>query len=77
MEFIVDSTELKKEMIGQGFFYNYQLAKASGVGKDTIGKIIAHQYKPSYIVMAKLAGALNLSPKRAGEIFFKQDLRTK
>lgn len=74
MKYRVDTVELRKEMVSNGFLHNYQLANVSGVGKDTIGKILSGHYNPSYIVIKKISSALSLSPSRAGEIFFAHNL---
>lgn len=77
MEYQVDVTELKKEMLECGISKNYELAKASGVGKETIGKILKGKYKPSYLIIVKIANALHFSPEKTGKIFFACNLLNK
>lgn len=70
-----DTIELKKAMIEKGFNTNISLATASGVNRDTLGKVLNGQIQPSYDVMNRLITALELSENEAGRIFFAPYLR--
>lgn len=71
-----DTIELKKAMIEKGFNTNISLANASGINRDTLGKVLNGQIQPSYEVMNKLITTLELSETKAGRIFFAPDLRS-
>lgn len=70
-----DTIELKKAMIEKGFNTNISLAYASGINRDTLGKVLNGQIQPSYDVMNRLIATLELSETKAGRIFFAPNLR--
>lgn len=74
-KYFCDTVELRKAMAEAGLFKIGDLASKAGVSRNTLGKILKNEELPSSGVMYKLAPALNLSPMRAGEIFFAIDLR--
>ena len=53
-----------------------ELSVETGVSRATLGKILRGEIQPSSDVMYKLAEGLNLSPERAGKIFFAENLLT-
>lgn len=71
----VDTIELRKAMLDNGIRTNEALSRASGVGRDTISRTLNSKIRPSFDVMVKIAEALDLSPERAGRIFFAENLR--
>lgn len=78
MENVIRKTDviaLKKLMIEKGFKTNKSLADASGIDRNTIGKLLNGEIQPSYYVMVKLAATLGLSELDAGRIFFAPYLR--
>lgn len=76
MHYTINTTELRKEMIGAGYTTILSFAMASGVSRATIGKILSGEIRPSADVMDKLADTLHLTPEKAGEIFFAENLRS-
>ena len=70
-----DTIELKKAMIEKGFNTNISLSIASGIDRNTLGKVLSGQMQPSYDVMNRLITTLELSETRAGRIFFAPNLR--
>lgn len=71
----VNIPELKKAMIDRGLFKLKDLAKESGIDRNTLGKVLNGKIIPSARVMYALVATLNLSYEKAGEIFFGPDLR--
>lgn len=71
----VDVIELKKIMVTKGLDKLVDLASASTVDRNTLSKILAGEMKPSTTVIEKLMYALDIPSEKAGEIFFKQNLR--
>lgn len=71
-----DVIMLKKLMVENHFDSIGSLAKASGIHRNTLGKVLSGAIQPSADVMTKLVQALNISPEIAGTIFFSADLRT-
>lgn len=69
-----DTIELKKIMIDQGIDTITELSERSGVDRNTLSKILSGESQPSSNVMFKLIWALEMSPSKAGEIFFKLNL---
>lgn len=72
-----DVIALKKLMVENGFNTVTSLATTSGIDRNTLGKILSGEHQPSAEVMEKLIQALKIETKKAGEIFFKIDLRNK
>lgn len=75
MERKTDVVELKKVMIDRGLDRISDLARASGVSRNTLSRIMNGCAQPSSDVMYKLTEALSLEPTHAGRIFFSIDLR--
>lgn len=73
--YYVDVIELKKIMVTKGLDKIIDLAGASNVDRNTLSKILSGEMKPSTTVIEKLMYALDIPPEKAGEIFFKQNLR--
>lgn len=71
-----DVIELKKSMIDAGFDKIINLSDASGIDRNTLSKVINGDAQPSSNVMDKLVSTLQLSPEKAGKIFFGQNLRS-
>lgn len=70
-----DVKELQKIMIDKGFRTITSLSIASGVHRNTLGKVLNGEMQPSTDVMFKLVATLELSELDAGRIFFARDLR--
>lgn len=75
MYYRVNVAELKKAMIDSGFNKVKDLSQATGVDRNTLGKILNEKAIPSSRTMYALVSALNLSYEKAGEIFFSHNLR--
>ncbi len=73
--FITDTIALRKMMIEKGFVKTVDLAKASGIDRTTLGKILKGTAQPSSDAMYKLVAALDIPPQNAGNIFFARNLR--
>jgi len=69
-----DVIALKKLMAENGFNTVVSLAAASGIDRNTLGRILNGEHQPSAEAMEKLIQALNIEPRKAGEIFFKINL---
>lgn len=74
-EFAVDVIALRKIMIDKGIGTISELAKVSGVNRNTLSDVFNEKNKPSSDVMYKLVKSLQIPSARAGEIFFKTNLR--
>lgn len=72
--FITDTVALRKAMIEKGYVKTIDLAKASGIDRTTLGKVLNGTAQPSTDVMYKLVKALDIAPQNAGNIFFKDNL---
>ena len=69
-----DVKELRKEMAEKGLTTIMELSAETGVSRITLGKILRGEVQPSSDVMYKLVEGLNLSPEKAGKIFFAENL---
>lgn len=74
-KFNVNVKELKKIMVDKDIYKIKDLSRVSGVDRNTLGKILSGEQRPSSTAMYAIVGALNIAPDVAGEIFFSQDLR--
>lgn len=70
-----DTQELRKAMIDKNIITISDLSERSGVGRDTISKILDGKIQPSTAVMFKIAETLELDSSKAGNIFFSCNLR--
>lgn len=70
-----DVIELKKAMVEAGLDKLIELSEASNIDRNTLSKVVNGEIQPSSNVMDKLVFSLNLSPERAGNIFFNPNLR--
>ena len=74
-KFNVDVKELKKIMVDKDIYKIKDLSNISGVDRNTLGKVLSGEQRPSSAVMYAIVEALNITPRVAGEIFFNQNLR--
>lgn len=74
-EYKVDVVELKKIMVEKHLEKLVDLSEKSTVDRNTLSKILKGEIKPSTTVIEKLMSALEMSPNKAGEIFFAIHLR--
>lgn len=70
-----DIIALRKLMAEHGLNTVISLSESSGIDRNTLGKILNGERQPSAEAMEKLIQALSIEPKKAGEIFFKTNLR--
>lgn len=76
MSYTIDTKEIKKLMIENGFETITSLSEATGVNRTTLGKILNGEQKPSSEAMYKIASALRITGEKAGKIFFAGNLPT-
>lgn len=70
----INTKELKKVMIDNNIESIAELSEKTGVGRDTLSKVINGKAQPSFGVLLKLAEALSMSPEVAGKVFFYREL---
>lgn len=70
-----DTIELKKIMAEKQIDTIVELAEKTGVGRNTLAKVLNGDIQPSSDTMEKLVFALGIEPEKAGPIFFKLTLR--
>lgn len=70
----VDVKELRKCATDAGFYNINDIANATGINRNTIGKILSCKIYPSSYVMSKLVDELHIPLDRAGKIFFADKL---
>lgn len=71
----VDTIELQKAAVERGLTKIKALAIASGIDRNTLGKVMSGKITPSATVMYALANTLELTEEQAGIIFFNRNLR--
>lgn len=71
-----DVVAIKKRMIEKKFNTILELSEASGIDRNTLGKILNGTIQPSSDAMDRLVYTLEFAPEEAGKIFFAIDLRT-
>lgn len=67
-------TELKKYMIENNIKTIVELSKKTGIGRNTLSKVLEGKEQPSSDTMEKLVFVLKIPPRTAGDIFFSQTL---
>jgi len=70
----VDTIALRKMMLDRNITTICALSNRSGVGRDTLGRIINGEIVPSTKIMYQIAEALEMTANQAGECFFAQKL---
>lgn len=70
-----DYKELKKHMIENDIKTIVELSKKTGVGRNTLAKVLEGKEQPSSDTMEKLVFVLKIPPQTAGNIFFGTHLR--
>jgi DNA-binding phage protein len=71
----VNVIELKKMMLDKGFERITDLSEATGINRNTLGKVLSGNAQPSSRTMIELKSILEMTSKQAGEIFFNSNLR--
>lgn len=71
-----DTIELKKIMAEKQINTILELSKKTGIGRNTLAKVLNGEAQPSSDTMEKLVFGLEIAPEKAGPIFFKVNLRT-
>ena len=70
-----DTNEIKKIMIDRDIKSITELSEKSGIGRNTLAKVLNGQIQPSSDTMEKLVYTLKIPPEKAGKIFFMHTLR--
>ena len=70
-----DTNEIKKIMIDRDIRSITELSEKSGIGRNTLAKVLNGQIQPSSDTMEKLVSTLKIPPEKAGKIFFMHTLR--
>ena len=70
-----DVIELQKKMVERGIGTRVDLAKKSGIDRNTIGLILSGKKQPTVNAIRGLAAALDLSDREIVSIFFTPQLR--
>ena len=70
-----DYREIKKIMAEKDIRTVSELANTANINRVTLGKVLCGKAQPSSDVMEKLVFFLEISPYKAGEIFFSYTLR--
>ena len=74
--FRTDTIELRKIMAEKAIKTTKELSEKSGINRNTLSSVLNGTTQPSSDVMEKLVFALEIEPEKAGNIFFKHNLRT-
>lgn len=75
MNYVVDTVGLRKAMAEKEVNTTEELAKRSGVNRNTLADVLNGKTRPSTSVMDRIAIALSMTPEAAGHIFFANNLR--
>lgn len=67
--------EIKKRMAEKRIRTIKELSERSGIGRNTLSKVLNEEIQPSSDTMEKLVFCLEIPPKDAGSIFFGHYLR--
>lgn len=70
----IDTIELRKLMIDKEIVSITELSEKSGVGRDTLSRLMRGKIQPSFGVILKIVDALEMPPETAGRIFFYHEL---
>ena len=70
-----DVVAIKKRMAEKRIGTIKELSELSGVGRNTLAKVLNEEAQPSSDTMEKLVFCLEIAPEDAGPIFFSQNLR--
>lgn len=70
IKYATDTIELKKLMIEKGYTTIRELSVASGVNRNTLGKVLDGEIQPSADVMFSLVETLEIPADKAGKTFF-------
>lgn len=72
--YTTDCIALRTKMAMKGINTIKELSQKSGVGRDTLSRILNGKLKPSTKIIEKLIYTLEITPEEAGKIFFNQNL---
>ncbi|NDO45503.1 helix-turn-helix transcriptional regulator [Clostridium sp. ASF356] len=72
--YTTDCIALRTKMAMKGINTIKDLSEKSGVGCDTLSKILNGKIKPSTKIIERLIDVLEITPDEAGSIFFNCDL---
>ncbi len=71
--YTTDCIALRTKMAMKGINTIKELSQKSGVGRDTLSRILNGKLKPSTKIIEKLIYTLEITPEEAGKIFFNQN----
>ena len=69
-----DVIAIKKRMAEKRISTIKELSEKSGIGRNTLAKVLHEEIQPSSDTMEKLVFCLDIAPEDAGSIFFSQHL---
>lgn len=67
--------KLRKIMLDKGCNTIGELSAITNINRNTLGQVLNGATQPSSYVMNQLVLALDIPPRKAGEIFFNSNLR--
>jgi len=70
-----DVIAIKKRMAEKRIRTIKELSERSGIGRNTLAKVLNEEIQPSSDTMEKLVFCLEIPPQDAGSIFFSRTLR--
>ena len=72
--YTIDCIALRTKMAMKGINTIKELSEKSGIGRNTLSKILNGKLKPSIRVIERLIIVLEITSDEAGSIFFNQNL---
>lgn len=75
MKYRVDTRELQKLMIDKNVKSIIDLAKLTGINRNTLAGVVTGREYPSSTTMCKIVDVLDIEPSNIGKIFLLQNLR--
>lgn len=69
-----DVIAIKKRMAEKRIGTIKELSEKSGIGRNTLAKVLREEIQPSSDTMEKLVFCLDIAPEDAGSIFFSRNL---
>ena len=71
--FKVDTDALEEAMAGHGIRHIEDLARRTGVNRNTLSEVLRGNHYPSSPVMQSLVHVLDLDAESAGRIFLREE----
>ena len=73
-DYKIDVGSIRKIMVDMHINTISELSKRSGINRNTLSDVLNGKIRPSSDTMYKLVDCLSISPSKAGEIFFNDNL---